>query len=191
MINLLNKSFIIYVIKFLFIFCFLYFGTIAVIGLCTPSGYYSSFIAHYFNFIDWLRFSLLCASKALLSTIGFTAYIVDKFTLRINNQVGIKMVYSCVGYGVMSFWGALILANKGVTIKKIKWLIGGWLAIWSINILRITLLLIALYNSWQIPFGLDHHTWFNIVAYILIFVLIYFYDRSTLSNSSHISKSFK
>ena len=192
MIKFLNKTFFFYVLKFLVIFCLFYFGTLAIIGLSSPSGYYSPFVAHYFNFIDGLRLSLLNTSKFFLELVGYKVYTIDKFTLRISEHVGIKMVYSCIGYGVMSFWGAFVIANTGTFKKKIIWLLCGWIAIWLINILRIVLLLIALYKGWQIPFGLDHHTWFNIAAYLLIFLLIYFYDRSASTvHQTHLSKNFK
>ena len=88
------------------------------------------------------------------------------------------MVYACLGYGVMSFWLAFVVANKGSIAKKIKWIFGGWLMIWIINIIRITLLMITINEKSTMPFDLDNHTFFNIGAYIAIFVLIYFYDRS-------------
>lgn len=189
MMSFLNKAFIIYVVKFILIFCFFYFGTLAVIGLSASSGYYSPLVANYFNFVDWLRLSLLEASKFVLTVLGYKAYTVDQFVLRINDHVGIKMVYKCVGYGVMSFWGAFVIANKGTILKKIKWVIGGWIAIWCINVLRVVLLLISLYKGWQMPLGFDHHTWFNIAAYILIFVLIFFYDKSAAPvTKTHTSK---
>jgi len=88
-------------------------------------------------------------------------------------------VYTCIGYGVMSFWAAFIIANKSSWLEKIIWVLGGWLAICCINVFRISLLIISQDKHWPMPLGFDHHTWFNIFAYILIFVLIYFYDRST------------
>src|ERR1035437_3397217 len=175
----INKEYIFFIIKFIGIFCILYFGTIAVIGLSVPAGCYSPFIAKHLNYIDWLRTSLLYTSKELLSLIGYKTFLADKYDLIMKNGPGIRMVYSCIGYGVMSFWAAFVLANKGSWIKKIKWLIAGWLVIWVINVLRISILVIAVNKNWQMPLGLDHHTWFNIAAYILIFILIYFYDRSS------------
>ncbi len=88
------------------------------------------------------------------------------------------MVYSCVGYGIMSFWGAFILANTAALKRKLLWIIGGWLVIWCINVIRVCLLLVSINNNWSMPFGWDHHTWFNVVAYFFLFVLIYFYDHS-------------
>lgn len=49
--------------------------------------------------------------------------------------------------------------------------------LWLINVLRISLLLIAFDKHWSIPFNMDHHTLFNIVAYILIFGMIWFFDK--------------
>ena len=44
-------------------------------------GYYSPFVAHYLNYIDWLRTSLLLTSKGLLSLLGYQTYIADKYDL--------------------------------------------------------------------------------------------------------------
>ena len=176
--DILNKRFFLYIIKFGIIFCILYFGTLAVIGLSTPESYYSPFVAKYLDYVGLLRSSLINASKSLLSLFNFNTLITDKYTL-ISHHGGIRMVYSCIGYGVMSFWAAFVLANKGSWIKKLKWLLAGWLAIWIINVLRISILVIAINKRWEMPLGWDHHTWFNIAAYLLIFILIYFYDRSS------------
>ena len=83
----------------------------------------------------------------------------------------------CLGYGVMSFWIAFVVANKGTSIKKLKWLLGGLFLICLINVIRISLLLLAINFHWLTPY-FNHHTWFNIIAYLIIFILIYFYDKS-------------
>jgi exosortase/archaeosortase family protein len=167
------------VVKFLFVFCLLYFGTLAIIGLSTPEGYYSPFTADHLNYINWLRSSFLHTCKGLLSLFGYQSTIVDKYTLRIKNANAIRMVYTCIGYGVMSFWIAFVISNKVIFKKKIIWIFAGLLMIWATNTIRIFLVLIADNKHWSFPFGLDHHTWFNIVAYIFIFILIYLFDRST------------
>ncbi len=174
------REYIIYLAKFLGIFCLFYFGTLAVIGLSAPKGYYIPFIAKYLNYIDWMRASLLHGSSFFLGLLGYECYFPDKYNIFLVNGTGVRMVYSCIGYGVMSFWAAFILANKGSWKKKLLWLLSGWLVIWIINILRISLLVLALNKGWNMPLNIDHHTWFNIVAYIMIFVLIYFYDRSSV-----------
>lgn len=176
--SLLNRKLIIYILKFLSAFCILYFGTLAIIGLAAPGNYYSDFIARHLNFVSWLRASLLQTSKLILSLFGYIVYFENDFVIRLQSGTGIRMVYSCVGYGVMSFWGAFIIANAGKWNRKLKWIIGGWLIIWIVNVIRICLVFYAA-NKGSLTFmGLDHHTWFNIAAYFFIFLLIYFYDKS-------------
>ena len=131
-----------------------------------------------------MRHSLVNGSKLLLS---FTDYITypEEFALKVKNGFGVRIEYDCVGYGVMSFWLAFIVANKGSWQKKMAWIFGGWLMIWIINVIRISLVLVAANKHWQFPFGWDHHTWFTIAAYILIFIMIFFYDRSVRSKRIH------
>lgn len=114
----------------------------------------------------------------MLSVFGHPSSFKDQFTLVLQSGEGVRMVYSCIGYGVMSFWAAFVLANRGRWKKKVLWILCGWLALWFINVLRMAFLLLAAKKQWVVPFGWDHHTWFNIAAYALIFALIYFYDRS-------------
>jgi exosortase/archaeosortase family protein len=185
----INKQYIIFFIKFVGIFCILYFGTLAVIGLSTPESYYSPFVANYLDYVSLLRSSLLYTTKGLLSLFDFNTVFRDKYTLMASHG-GIRMVYSCIGYGVMSFWAAFIFANKGGWKRKTVWIIGGLLALWCINVLRLSLFLVAINKNWGMPLGLDHHTWFNIVAYLLIFLMIYLYDRSSDKSLKLKSKHF-
>lgn len=87
------------------------------------------------------------------------------------------MVYSCLGYGVTSFWLAFVFANTGSWKKKLLWMLGGALALLVINILRLAFVALASHKGWAYPLGWDHHTWFNIAAYGMIFLMIFFYDR--------------
>ncbi|MBW7953081.1 MAG: hypothetical protein H3C56_11160, partial [Chitinophagaceae bacterium] len=80
----------------------------------------------------------------------------------------VRMVYSCIGYGVLCFWTAFILVNKGKFWFKTKWLISGLIIIFITNVLRVVVLLIALQKKMFKPFTLDHHTFYNIVAYLIV-----------------------
>lgn len=177
-----------YLAKFLVAFCLLYFGTEAFIGLAAPGGFYISFFDHYLNYIAWLRASILIGAKTLLAVFGYEAYRPDKFLLKLANGEGVRMVYACIGYGIMSFWIAFVFANKGRWQKKAKWISGGLLSIWLINVIRVSVLLLANSKNKRMPLGIDHHTWFNIAAYLLIFVLIYFYDRSSFKRPPKFSE---
>jgi exosortase/archaeosortase family protein len=173
-----NKNVILYLLRFIICFCVLYYGTFVLIGLATPGGYYSPFVHDYFNYIGWLRFALLYCSKIVLSLLGYNTFIYGFYSLRTYNGPGVHLVYSCIGYGIMSFWIAFIFANEARWQKKTKWIVAGLLSIFIINVVRISLLLIAVNNKWPNHFNLDNHTLFNIAAYILIFILIYFFDKS-------------
>jgi exosortase/archaeosortase family protein len=173
-----NKRIVLYLLKFAGAFCICYFGTLAIIGLSAPGGYYSSFVAKYLNFIPAFRDSLLQSSKYFLSLLGYETYQETDIVLRLVGGGRVQLVYSCLGYGVTSFWLAFIFANTGSWKKKAAWMIGGAVVLYIINVIRISLTLLANSQQWRFPFGWDNHTWFNIVAYLGIFIMIWFFDRS-------------
>ena len=173
-----NVALVSYLVKFIFSFCILYFGTVAFIGLVSPRGYYLPFLDHYVNYIAWLRASLLYAVSQLVSLTGAQTFDSNIYSIGIKNGSSIHIVYSCLGYGIMSFWTAFIVANTGDWKRKTSWIVSGILLIWCINVLRLFLLLISNNNKWKVPFKIDHHTLFNIMAYGCIFILIYFFDKS-------------
>lgn len=175
----IGKSVLVYAVKFILFFCILYFGTIAVIGLASNEGeYYSRLIDHFFNYPGWSKDSLLHGTNAFVSIFGYDTFIVLPSKIAIHHSgSAINIGYDYLGYGVLSFWIAFVFANKGTFLIKILWMLGGMILIWCINILRMSLLLMAVNNNWRIPL-FDQHTWFIIAAYILIFVLIYFYEWS-------------
>ena len=179
-----NKNILLYTIKFIGVFCLCYYGALAVAGLSAPGKYYSPIVDHYFDLVSLLRSSLLYGAKWLVSLFGYETYFANEYILRIVNGSGIKMVYSCLGLGVMSFWVAFVFANNQTWIKKLQWIVGGLFLLWLINVIRISLLLISENGHWKIPW-FDHHTWFNIVAYFMIGILIYFYDRSVKIKPYH------
>lgn len=175
---MLRHPFLIYTLKFLGIFCLLYYGTEAVIGMSAPGGYYSSFVEHYLNYPALLRYSLLYGAKFLLALSGASSYVHDINFLRLQAGPGVRIVYSCLGVGVMSCWVAFVLANEGGLKSKITWCLAGVVLIWLINVCRMALVLTAAAYHWKTPFQMEHHTLFNIVAYAAIFVIGFFFDRS-------------
>lgn len=183
-----DKAFIRFIIKFLLILVILYYGTIALIGVSVPGGHYSSFVDKYLNYIAWVRSSLLNGSKLLLSLFGVDTYLAGDYNLRQVNGRGIRLVYECVGYGIMSFWVAFVTASVGSFKKKAGWIIFGLLFIWVLNIIRLSLLLVATNKGWPMPFGWDHHTWFNIFAYFFIFLFMYLFSRQ---NTDHVKENIE
>lgn len=173
-----HKAQVAYCARFLGLFCALYYTTEAVIGLSSPEGGYNAFVAQRLNFVDPFRRFLLSSTQSLLSAAGYRTYFRDSFALGFAGGGGIRVVYSCLGYGLLSFWAAFVFANPGGWKRKAMWTLGGCLALIGVNILRLSLVLLAVSKGWPMPLGVDHHTWFNVVAYLLIFLMIYCFDRS-------------
>ena len=182
-IKFLKNPFIIYLIKFAGIFCLCYFGTLAVIGLAAPGGYHSPFIATYLDYVSWIKISLMRGAGFFLSLLGIPTHEEPGFLIRITGGRGVYIAMDCVGYGVYSFWIAFVAANAGSIARKMKWIIFGVFALWLINDIRITLFLLAINKGWPMPLGLDHHTWFNIIAYLFIFLMIGWYDKTGKLNN--------
>lgn len=180
-----------YLLKFAGVFCLLYFGTLAWIGLAAPGGYYSPFIAKYLDYVSWVKLSLIHATGFILSWFHIPTQIEPGFMIRFTGGRAVIIARDCVGYGVYSFWIAFVVANKGNFLKKLIWVVCGVVGLWFINVIRITLFLTAINKGWPVPLGIDHHTWFNIFAYLLIFILIWFYDRTFKKANRNVSQQTK
>lgn len=150
-----------------------------MIGLAAPGGYYIPFVQKYLDYVSWIKISLMEATRFILSLGNIQTHTEPGFLVRINGGRGVIIAMDCVGYGVYSFWVAFVAANAGSWQKKAGWMIFGLLLLWLINVIRITLFLLAINKGWPMPLGIDHHTWFAIVAYGMIFLLIWQYDKKT------------
>lgn len=174
-----DKGFIGFAVKFLLLFLIFYFGTLFMIGLGAPGGLYVPFVDHYLDYVSGISHTLVAGTRGLLQIAGIETYSLPNFIVRITGGTGVRIAFDCVGYGVMSFWLAFVVASKGVAWRKAVWVLVGWLVIWFININRIALLLLAYNRGWDMPLGIDHHTWFNIVAYGAIFIMMYIFDKES------------
>lgn len=180
-----NRSFIQFILIFGAVFLLCYYGALFITGLAVPGGTYSPFVEKYLNVAAWLRSSLIMSTKLFVGVFGFDTVRTNEYVLRVPAASGIKIVYSCLGFGVMSFWAAYIIATTGDMFNKTVWLFGGLFLIWFVNVVRISLVLIGANKGWKFPFGWDHHTWFNIAAYLVIFTMMYFFEKSIKQTSSY------
>ena len=169
--------------KFLAVFFALYLGTLAIIGLAAPGGHYSPFVQQHLDYVSWIKMSLIHATQSLLSLFGYKTQAAPGFTVRLSGGRGVFIAMDCVGYGVYSFWIAFVAANRGSFFYKLGWIIFGVPMLWLINVVRISLFLLSINKGWQMPLGMDHHTWFNIAAYGFIFLLIWLYSRQQIPNT--------
>ena len=172
-----RRNFLKFVITFLFLFVVFNYGTFYFIGLTVPGGYYLYFLDRYLDYPEGLLKSLLWGAQHLLEFLGYKSHLENGDQLFLQTGRGIQLAYDCLGYGVLSFWAAYILANKVSLSKKILWLLGGLIFLWLINISRISIFLIAVSKKWKMPLGIGQHTWFNIISYLFIFLLIMIFER--------------
>jgi exosortase/archaeosortase family protein len=169
--------------RFIFLFTILYGFNIFFIGLTGEGGeIYSSFVNKYFNYIRWLRESIIYFSSQILSVLNYDTIRLP-FHLKIINGVRVGIGYDCLGYGLMSMHIALALAYPFRMNLRIKFLLYGLLAIYIINVIRIALVGLV-YTEYK-NINIDHHLVFNIVAYILIFsMMVYSIKLNSINDNT-------
>lgn len=172
-----NPGFV-FIVKFLVLFLGFHFGCEFLIGVTAPGGLYVQFVDEHLDLIAWLRESILYGANQISNLLGYPAYIDGPYHLRsLENGQGVQMVYSCIGYGIMSFWAGFVLAHASPWKKKLLWTLLGLIVIWIINCFRVAIILIAGVKNWNINRFIDHHDFFNLVAYLFIFILIILFLR--------------
>jgi exosortase/archaeosortase family protein len=153
-----------------------------MIGAIVRDGYYSSFIDNYLNYVTFIKVSVLQTASMMASLFDVTAYLVSDSRIKIEGSSGLFMAWSCCGLEIMSFWAAFALADTTNRRMKVYWVFGGLLCIWFINCIRVTILLIAVKNNWPSIGTLRHHDTFNIVAYSLVFLMMFVYYLKNKKN---------
>jgi exosortase/archaeosortase family protein len=160
-------------ITFVVLFLTLYYFNIGFFSITSPgTTHYNSFIADNFNYIRLLRHVLLLATSFLLRCAGF-ATVTNEYELLIAGRGGIRLVYSCLGLGLTSFFAAFVLAYPKALKQKIVFLISGLLVIQLLNILRMAT--VALFWSKSAQHIIDHHIIFNGIIYVIIGIALYFW----------------
>jgi exosortase/archaeosortase family protein len=163
-----------FLLVFLSLFILFYYFNVFFFGVTSEGNHYNAFLDQHFNYIRILRHFLLGASAQLLKWMGYTTLTSDTELLVAGRGV-IRLVYSCLGLGIMSFFTAFVIAFPKKLKPKLLFLVCGILIIQLLNIVRFVLL--ALF--WKSTRGiiLDHHTIFNIIIYILIAVSLYLWVK--------------
>jgi exosortase/archaeosortase family protein len=176
---LINKKYpeAVFIIKLLLLFSIFYYGTQFYIGITSKGNYYSAFLDEHFNYISWLRYSILKGASIVCSLFGYDTKIENIISLRVVNGYRVNMVYSCLGVGILSCWAAFAIAFTTTIKRKIVWLVAGLIIIWFANVARVAVLLIMLNKTKDVKGFPHHHTIFNTIAYIIVIVLIYFYSK--------------
>jgi exosortase/archaeosortase family protein len=166
-----------YFIKFIVLFLLLYYFNQFYIGITAEGGsFYSPFLQHRLNYVAWIRGSVLHTSNIFAHALGVNTYVVTPYTLKVLNGPSVRMGYTCIGLENMSFWLAFVVSHSADISKKVIACLAGIFIIWLINCLRVTFLLMALNAGMNINRFTDHHTIYNIIAYLLIALMIYVFN---------------
>jgi exosortase/archaeosortase family protein len=171
--------------NFLMLFIAFYGSNILFIGITSPGGMYVPWLAENINYIQAWRTFDLQLTAAMLHTLGYLT-TSDGFTLAVAGQAGFKLVYSCLGYGLMSFFAAFVIAWPEARLRKVTMLLSGLATIQALNLIRF--LCISIY--WKPTFKsywLDHHTIFNIILYACVLAALCWWTSNAkgLTTNNH------
>jgi len=155
---------------FIVLYLGLSFGNELFIGLTAKGNLYSPFLDEHLNYVKAFRRFLLLMAGEFIGLFGHSTSVYD-LGLKMDTGRGVRLVYSCLGLSILSFWWAMILAFPQSLKNKIIFFFGGTALIVLLNIMRIAAVALV-YNSWP-KTEVDHHLLFNIVVYGILFLLLY------------------
>jgi len=164
-----------FLFKLILFYLVLNYFFIACEGLATPGGkLYSPFILEHLDFISVFRRFLLWGGAQFASLIGYPSGYTD-YNLFVYGGSSVRMIYSCLGFSLMSAYAALILAWPAKWFRQAVSLVIGWVAIILLNMMRLGGLAV-LYTTGNYGFFkyVNHHVLFNIIvlaAAILMFAI--------------------
>ncbi|CAH0167100.1 MULTISPECIES: exosortase Y [unclassified Pedobacter] len=169
-------------IKFVFALFILYIlfsqGNLFMNSVMSPgSRFYNVYIADHFDYIQGLKTALIVPAVWIIKAFGFYA-IHNEMDVMVVSGPYLRVNYSCLGLGVMSFLAAFVLAFPAPWKSTFKMLVIGFIAIYLLNVLRIAGLgiLLGFFKSQRNNFTY-HHEIFNIIVYICIFAMLYFWIK--------------
>ncbi|MCZ4221786.1 exosortase Y [Pedobacter rhodius] len=177
------------VIKFIVMLFILYIvfsqGNIFMNSMMSPGGkYYNAYLADHFNYIQGLKNAIIIPAIWLIKLFGFYAIHNEQDVMVVNGPL-LRISYSCLGLGVMSFLAAFVLAFPTSWKETIKMLVVGIAGIYFLNICRIAGLgiLFGAFRS-QHKYFEYHHEIFNVLVYIIIFVMLYIWIKKNTTAAS-------
>jgi exosortase/archaeosortase family protein len=180
-------------LRFVVLLVALYFlfsqGNLFMNSVTSVGGrFYNAYIAEHFNYIQWLKSSLIILGTWIIKLFGFYA-IHNEMDVMVVDGPYLRINYACIGLGVMSFFTAFVIAFPAKLKPKIKLFIGGMLMIYFLNVFRIAGLgvLLGFFKSQRNNFTY-HHEVFNIIVYICIFLLLYFWIKKNTTQTNFLKK---
>jgi exosortase/archaeosortase family protein len=173
-----NRQAILFVVKLLFFYFLFSQGNLFMNSVMSPGGkYYNANLAENYNYIQWLKTALIVPAVWVIKLFGLYAIHNEMDVLVVNGPL-LRINYACLGIGVMCFLVAFVIAFPAKLKAKWKLLVLGLILIYLLNMFRIVALgvLLGLYQSQRRNFTY-HHEVFNILVYICIFIMLYFWIK--------------
>lgn len=175
-------SFIFFIPKFILLFGIFYSFNIAFIGITNPDGIYVHWLDTHLNYITFWRNMYISASSFVLEMLGYTVYR-NELGLSVKDHSGFKMVYSCLGYGLISCVSAFTLVFPKPYKSKLIFLVIGISVINMLNTIR--LILIALYyKTTPLTPDTNHHSLYNWVIYSTLIIITYIWINTPYSKKT-------
>lgn len=173
--RIIPDPYIRFVISFVILYLLLNYFNVFYIGVTAKGGLYSSFLDEHLNYIKWWRTFLLESAAKTLRWLNYTV-ITNETDLLVIGKGAIRLIYTCLGYGIMSVFAAFCITYPSPFKYRFGFMLAGLISIQILNIGRFILL--PLYWDRKHPlFGMDHHDLFNIVIYILLIGICYLWIR--------------
>lgn len=171
-----------FIILFLCLFFFLNAINLYFFSASSPQGkYYNEFFAKHFNYIQWIRSSLIFFSSEILKVVGIKT-ISNAYQMISFSGTVVNVNYSCIGLQLFSFFTAFAVSFP--LKKRLNFLLIGFLIIYLLNIFRITIIIFIIhYFPLQREYMDLHHEIYNIFIYICLFILMYGWLKMSSSNT--------
>jgi exosortase/archaeosortase family protein len=169
-----------FLMLFPLLFAVLYGFNIAFIGVTCPGRLYLGFLDKHLNYIQAWRHLTITTTSTILGGLGYHVSTSAQY-LRVSGHAGFNLVYSCLGYGVMSFFAAFVISFPRDTGTKWKFLSCGLLTIQALNLVRFVT--IAIYWRQTDSKLSGHHTLFNILIYGVLLLMIYLWTNNQSNRS--------
>ncbi|WP_443938099.1 exosortase Y [Pedobacter sp. MW01-1-1] len=153
-------------------------GNILMNSMVTPnSRFYNAFLHDHLNYVQGLKTAIIRPSVWLIRLFGFYTIYNDSDILVVAGPF-LRINYSCLGLGIMSFLAAFVIAFPASIKSSLKMLVFGFCLIYVLNVCRIAGLgiLLAFFKSHRKYFEY-HHEIFNIFIYIVVLTILYFWVK--------------
>jgi exosortase/archaeosortase family protein len=159
--------------KFLGLFLVFYYSNVAFISLSSPGGFHIPYLETQLNYIDSIRNFYISTASFILVNLGFRVS-TSSMSLSVADHSGFRLVYSCLGYGIISCFTAFTLAIPKPFKSRHLFLLVGVALIVLLNIFRLVFISIYYKAEFRL-FTLDHHTLYNSLTYgvLLLFSFLW------------------